>query len=366
MGPEYPQSGISSSCQGRPHVVASVGEVDPYRHRGCLQRLGDLGPQWPELTTAGHDIVIGSEFRHSGAPLITLSHPDIGIVDDVSTPTRTGAVLTDDPRPVVVELRRNGNAAHLAGLAADGFQFGGQRGAQPESAQPSDCRIEQAPDSSFSAELPQRLVSVDIRHGRHASRPIGIVQPMPAREALIASITGLVRRRGVAGAGLNALLEDSGVARRTVYLNFPGGKAELVTEATRIAGQALSAVIRSADDGGDPAQAVRTFIDQWKVQLRASEMEAGCPIVAAILGRSEAPAAAQAAAEVVDDWRSILADRLVGSGADPDKARSLATLVIAAIEGAVVVALASGSTDALDDIGHHLIEVIQLHLPAEK
>jgi TetR/AcrR family transcriptional regulator, lmrAB and yxaGH operons repressor len=189
---------------------------------------------------------------------------------------------------------------------------------------------------------------------------------MSARDALIVSITDLVRRRGVAGAGLNALLEDSGVARRTVYLNFPGGKAELVTEATRIAGQALSAVIRSADDGGDPTQAVRTFIDQWKVQLRASEMEAGCPIVAAILGRSEAPAAAQAAAEAVDDWRSILADRLVDSGADPDKGRSLATLVIAAIEGAVIVALASGSTDALDDVGRHLIEVIQLHLPAKK
>ena len=186
---------------------------------------------------------------------------------------------------------------------------------------------------------------------------------MSARDALIVSITGLVRRRGVAGAGLNALLEDSGVARRTVYLNFPGGKAELVTEATRIAGQGLSAVIRSADDGGDPIQAVQTFIDQWKTQLRATEMEAGCPIVAAVLGRSEAPAAAEAAAEAVDDWRTILAERFVGSGADPDNARSLATLVIAAIEGAVILTLASGSTDALDDVGRHLSEVIQLHLP---
>ena len=186
---------------------------------------------------------------------------------------------------------------------------------------------------------------------------------MSARETLVASITGLIQRRGVAGAGLSALLEDSGVARRTVYLNFPGGKAELVTEATRIAGQALSAVIRSADNGDDPIQAVRTFIDQWKAQLRATEMKAGCPIVAAILGRSEAPAAARAAAEAVDDWRTILADRLVSSGVDTDNAHSLATLAVAAIEGAVIIALASGSTDALDAVGRHLIEVIELHLP---
>jgi len=184
-----------------------------------------------------------------------------------------------------------------------------------------------------------------------------------ARETLVASITGLIQRRGVAGAGLSALLEDSGVARRTVYLNFPGGKAELVTEATRIAGDALSAVIRSADNGDDPIQAVRTFIDQWKAQLRATDMEAGCPIVAAILGRSEAPAAAQAAAEAVDAWRTILADRLVSSGVDTDNAHSLATLAVAAIEGAVIIALASGSTDALDAVGRHLVEVIELHLP---
>ena len=184
---------------------------------------------------------------------------------------------------------------------------------------------------------------------------------MSARDVLIASVTGLVRRRGVAGTGINALLVDSGVARRTVYLNFPGGKAELVAEATRIAGQGLTAVLRSADDGGDPARAVQTFIDEWKTQLHATEMQAGCPIVAAILGRAEVPEAAQAAAEAVKEWQTLLADRLARFGADRDNARSLATVTIAAIEGAVIIALATQSTDALDDVGRHLIEVINLH-----
>jgi TetR/AcrR family transcriptional regulator, lmrAB and yxaGH operons repressor len=188
---------------------------------------------------------------------------------------------------------------------------------------------------------------------------------MPARDSLIASVTGLVRRRGVAGTGLNAILEDSGVARRTVYLNFPGGKAELVAEATRLAGEALTAVIRSADDGGHPARAVQAFIDEWKAQLDATQTAAGCPIVAAILGRCDAPAAAQAASEAVGEWQTILADRLVGAGADRDNARSLATLTVAAIEGAVILALATQSTAALDDVGRHLTEVIKLHVPGK-
>jgi hypothetical protein len=93
-------------------------------------------------------------------------------------------------------------------------------------------------------------------------------------------------------------------------------------------------------------------------------MEAGCPIVAAILGRSEAPAAAHAAAEAVGEWQAILADRLIRAGADRDNARSLAALIVAAIEGAVILALATQSTAALDDVGRHLVEVIKLHLPA--
>ena len=126
----------------------------------------------------------------------------------------------------------------------------------------------------------------------------------------------------------------------------------------------MATLIRSADDGGDPAQAVQTFIDEWKAQLSASQMQAGCPIVAAILGRSEAPAAAQAASEAVGEWQTLLADRLVRSGADCDNARSLAALTVAAIEGGVILALATQSIAALDDVGRHLIEVIKLHLPA--
>jgi AcrR family transcriptional regulator len=185
---------------------------------------------------------------------------------------------------------------------------------------------------------------------------------MSARDALIASVTGLVRRRGVAGTGLTALLEDSGVARRTVYLNFPGGKSQLVAEATRLAGQALSEVIRSAD--ADPAQAIQTFIDQWKAQLSATQMQAGCPIVAAILGRCEAPEAADAAREAVDEWQTILADRLIDAGVDGDRARSLAALTVAAIEGAVILALAMQSTSPLDDVARHLVEIVNLHVPA--
>src|SRR6202040_2577859 len=78
---------ISTRCGADRPLVSSVSEVDPYRHRSRLQRLDDLGPHSPEFASARDDIVIGSEFRHSGTPLSTLSHTDIRVVGNVSTPT---------------------------------------------------------------------------------------------------------------------------------------------------------------------------------------------------------------------------------------------------------------------------------------
>ncbi len=188
---------------------------------------------------------------------------------------------------------------------------------------------------------------------------------MSARDTLIASVTGLVRRRGVAGTGLNALLEDSGVSRRTIYLNFPGGKQELVAEATRLAGQELTDIIKAAGDGIDPAQGIELFIELWKAQLGETEMQAGCPIVAAVLGRTEAPQAAAAAADAFRNWHALLAERLEKHGVDATAARSLARTMIAAIEGAVIMSIAEQSTETLDDVGQRLAELIRLYIPAE-
>lgn len=174
---------------------------------------------------------------------------------------------------------------------------------------------------------------------------------MTARERLIESAIELVRRHGVAGTGLAELLEHSGTARRSVYLNFPGGKSELITEATRTAGRLLDPAPE-----GDVRESLVAFVETWKETLRSTDYTAGCPVVAAALGRSEAPAAADAAGEVFTVWQTAIAEQLraVGIG-EPE---SLATTIVAAVEGAVVLCLATRSTDPLDRTARMLDELL--------
>jgi TetR/AcrR family transcriptional regulator, lmrAB and yxaGH operons repressor len=185
---------------------------------------------------------------------------------------------------------------------------------------------------------------------------------MPVRDRLTAATATLIQRHGVAGTGIAEILTTSGVTRRSIYLNFPGGKAELVAAATRAAGDEMTATLRGCMDEPDP---VGAFTRMWSDVLISTDFEGGCPIVAAASGRDESPEGASAAADVFADWNRLLADRLRADGINRNAAQSLSTTIVAALEGAVILARATRSTKPLKQVTDHLNELIAQHRPAQ-
>lgn len=183
--------------------------------------------------------------------------------------------------------------------------------------------------------------------------------PRRARERLIASAVELIRRNGVAATGIAELAAHSNTARRTIYLNFPGGKDELLAEATRTAGESIDAVIDDATMKDDPVAAIDGFIKVWKQALIASDFKAGCPVAAAALAREVAPTLPAVAADSFAHWRGRLSRQLSGGGHSTASAQSLATTIIAAVEGAVIMSLAGRSVQPLDDIRPHLAGLVR-------
>lgn len=185
---------------------------------------------------------------------------------------------------------------------------------------------------------------------------------MSARQRLIDTTIALVRRRGVASASVSQILEHSGLARRTLYLNFPEGKPELVAAATESAASGFSSMLEGMVIGDDPIASVAAFVRAWETALADSDYSAGCPIVAATLGASEAPAAALAAANAFTQWVRLLAQPLVEAGLDPTAAEDLATTVVATIEGAVIMSMAARSALPLQRAGRDLATLIAARL----
>lgn len=172
-----------------------------------------------------------------------------------------------------------------------------------------------------------------------------------------------MQRHGVAGTGIAEILAASGVTRRSIYLNFPGGKAELVAAATRSAGDEMTTMLRDFVAQPDP---IAAFTRMWNEVLVSTDFEGGCPIVAAASGRDESPEAARTAADVFAEWAQLLAERLTDDGVNPAAAQSLSTTIVASLEGAVILSRAARSTKPLEQVSHHLDELIAAHRPAQR
>lgn len=189
--------------------------------------------------------------------------------------------------------------------------------------------------------------------------------PKTARERLLAGATQLMARDGVAGMGVAELIEHSKVSRRSVYVNFPRGKAELVADATKSAGEIITGVLEKLVQQAPVSSALASLGALVGAHVAGSDYTTGCPIAAATLGRSEAPEASQAARAAFVQWVDLLAGRLEKDGADPCETESLATAIVAAVEGAVLMSLAARSTDPLDRVIQQMVRLVELSTPID-
>jgi AcrR family transcriptional regulator len=174
---------------------------------------------------------------------------------------------------------------------------------------------------------------------------------------MIVSAALLMRERGVEATSFSEVIERSGAPRGSIYHHFPGGKAELIEAATRYAGEFTAAGLVAALSSDDPVAAVRAFAATWTKILRRSDFGAGCPVVAAALEGDRAPGARLAAAEAFARWEELVAD-VLEEHVDAERARSLATLYVAAIEGAVVIARAQQSVEPVGRVAQELERVV--------
>ncbi|MFD6397268.1 TetR/AcrR family transcriptional regulator [Nocardia sp. NPDC060249] len=181
------------------------------------------------------------------------------------------------------------------------------------------------------------------------------------RERLIRSAIVMMREHGVAATGLTELLAHSKTARGSIYLHFPGGKSELMEQATLHAGQQISATIDALiAESSSPAEVVLGLVEFWKRLLEKSSFTAGCPIVAAAQSGPDSPTVQAASATVFADWTRRLADVLISAGRESAVAASVSSVIVSTIEGAIIRCRSEKSLQPLDDAGTHLVRLLEL------
>ncbi|MGB1225129.1 MAG: TetR/AcrR family transcriptional regulator [Mycobacterium sp.] len=171
------------------------------------------------------------------------------------------------------------------------------------------------------------------------------------RERMVVSAALLIRERGAHPTSIADVLEHSGAPRGSAYHYFPGGRTQLLCEAVDFAGEYVAAELRAAESAFD---ALDYLFESYRKQLQRSDFRAACPVVAVAVeaGDPDRPEQARSvidrAAAAFGRWRAEIEQRLRNDGVPPQRADSLAMLVLSSFEGAVVIARASRDLAPLD------------------
>lgn len=167
------------------------------------------------------------------------------------------------------------------------------------------------------------------------------------RERLICSTSRLLCTQGYAATGLNQVISEADATKGSMYFHFPGGKIALAAAAVDMfAERSTRRLQRSLADHDTVADAVAAFLDAYVEHLKQTGCTEGCAVASVALdAASTHDALAEATGRALRAWTGELATALEAKGLSPTRAHGLATLVIATLEGSIVMAKGCSSTE---------------------
>jgi AcrR family transcriptional regulator len=190
---------------------------------------------------------------------------------------------------------------------------------------------------------------MDVR--QHPSPTSGSGEQPSARDRIVRSAAALVRERGVHGVGLRQIVAHADGPRGSLQRYFPGGKTQLITEALNLAG---AEVLRDTESGLNEAATLADAIDAifapWRHVLIESNFTMGCPIAATVIDAGGDDRLRQEARALLAQWRDSIRAALAAFGIQESTAEDHASVLLAALEGALILSRANQSTQPLDTV----------------
>jgi AcrR family transcriptional regulator len=180
------------------------------------------------------------------------------------------------------------------------------------------------------------------------------------RARMIAAAVHSLQHDGVEGMSFTDVLRASGAARGAIYHHFPGGKSQLVAEAATDNGNEVRALLARLP-AENVAAVVRGFLSLIRPVVQESAEGGGCAVAAAAMARSapdhDGPHVAAGAA--IGSWINEIAGRFAVAGLADAEAHELASSLITMLEGAHVLARATGGIDHFDQAARAFTALIE-------
>ena len=190
--------------------------------------------------------------------------------------------------------------------------------------------------------------------------------PTSTRDRIIEASAALFMQRGLAGSGLKQIAAESEATIGSLYHWFPDGKDELAAETLRASGAAYQAlVVAVLDAAPDIVAAVADCFAGAAEALRAGGFADACPVATVALEVASSDERLRlVTAQVFESWLQAGTARFEGAGIEPGRARELATLLVAALEGGFLLSRAAKDTAPMEAIGRVMTDMVRAEVGA--
>ncbi|WP_344869111.1 TetR/AcrR family transcriptional regulator [Amycolatopsis ultiminotia] len=187
-----------------------------------------------------------------------------------------------------------------------------------------------------------------------------MVHRTDTRRRMLDSAAELFRTQGYHATGLTQLVSAGKAPKGSLYFHFPGGKEQLAAEAVRLSGEQLGTQLAElAVSAPDPATAVDRIIEALAGSLTESGFSCGCPIATVALEAGDSEEIRTACDDSYSGWLAGLSAYFTAHGLPEDRATSLATVVLSAIEGALLLARTRRDRAPLQAVATHLHATVE-------
>ncbi len=191
------------------------------------------------------------------------------------------------------------------------------------------------------------------------ARPMALRQS-DTRQRVVTAAAEMLARHGLNATSIREMAKRADAPLGSTYHHFPGGKQQVVAEAVASTGARVSAGLERHLQAG-AVEGLRGFLGMWRDILLRSDFHVGCPVMAVAVEEpigETAEAALDAAASAFADWEDKLAAALRVQGRDREAASALAVLIIASVEGAIVLSRAKRDIAPFDAVAVQLEAIV--------
>jgi TetR/AcrR family transcriptional regulator, lmrAB and yxaGH operons repressor len=184
---------------------------------------------------------------------------------------------------------------------------------------------------------------------------------LQTRTRLLDTAGQLFRAQGFHATGLDEVLRLSGTPKGSLYHYFPGGKDQLAIAALdHVVTQMKQRMLTLLASSDDPPKALRTLLDFMAKSLAESDFRNGCPVAALTVDVAcDRDSVREACERCFNIWLEVLAEHFKRAGHAERRAKNLAVLFLAALEGGAILSRAQKNVAPLNAIADELVQLIR-------